>query len=185
MFWLIFGNLLWADVHLFKRVLPDMRAKLNERLGEKGAKGLVTLLLVISLIMMIQGFRQMGWDMLYHPPAWLRGIGSIFAFLGLLFFGAAHSKSRVRGLVRHPMLTGVVLWSVGHYMITGLTSGFILFTGMLIWAVTEIRLINRQEPDYTPYRDGTLKGDIRLIIITIIITAIVIAAHFWLLGRFK
>lgn len=184
MFWLIFGIIIWADVHLFKRVMPAGRRALDEALGEKAARGVIALALVISVVMIVIGFREMGWETVYTTPAWLRGIGTIFAFLGIVLLGAGHSKSRIRGILRHPMLTGVILWGIGHYMITGLLSGLILFTGMIIWAVAEIRLINKQEPEYTPYKAGTLRGDLILLAISVVVTVIVLFIHYWLIVGF-
>jgi len=50
---LIAGVLLWSGAHLFKRVLPESRAKL----GSAG-RGVVAILLVFSLVLMFLGYRQ-------------------------------------------------------------------------------------------------------------------------------
>ncbi len=184
MFWLIFGIILWADVHLFKRVMPAGRAAFDEAVGAGPARGLIALAILTSVILMGIGMARMGWETVYTPPIWLRGIGAVLTFLGVVLLGAANSKSRIRGIVRHPMLTGVILWSVGHYMITGLLSMLILSTGMLIWAIAEIRLINKQEPDFTPYEGGTQKGDLKLLAISILVTVIVLFAHIVLIKWF-
>ena len=50
MFFLIAGVLLWWAAHLFKRLAPDARASM----GDKG-KGLVAVVLVVSVILMVVG----------------------------------------------------------------------------------------------------------------------------------
>ncbi len=181
MLWLIFGIIVWADVHVFGRVVPGVRRSLGESLGENATKGIISVLLVLSIVMMVIGFRQMGADALYYPPSWLRTIAVIMNVVAVALLMSGHSKSRLRGLMRHPMLTAVIVWGVAHLMISGEWRAIILFGGMIIWAVYEIRLINKQEPDYTPYKDGTLKGDIRLAVITAIATAVIIGVHIWVL----
>ncbi len=181
MFWLIFGLIIWADVHFFKRVAPGVRDGLIKSMGDGPYRGVVAILLVISIIMMVIGFRQMEPSALYYPPTWLMPIGAAFAFAGIVFLGAANSKSHLRGLVRHNMLTGVVLWGIGHLMISGEWRAINLFGGMILWAVAQMRLINRAEPEYTPYQGGTLQGDIRLAIISIVLTAIIIGIHIWII----
>ncbi len=180
MFWLIFGLILWADVHLFRRVAPGVRSGLMNRVGEGPYKGIVALLLVISIVMMSIGFRQMGIDEIYTPPAWLGTIGFAFNIFAVILMGAANSKSRLRGLLRHPMLTGIIVWSLGHLMNAGNWRDLILFGGMIIWAVAEIRLINQQEPDYKPYKEGTLKGDVILIIAGLVLSAVIFGIHIWI-----
>ncbi len=184
MFWMILGLLVWSGVHLFKRVMPKARAFLDAKMGEKGAKGLIAILIVASVVMIIVGFKQIGWETLYVLPMWLRGIGTVFAFLGIVLMGAANSKSRIRGIVRHPMLTGIILWSAGHFMITGMLSAVVFFGGMLIWAIVEILMINKQEPTYTPYTDGTARGDVILLVASVIVTIVVLLVHYWLIVGF-
>lgn len=41
-------------------------------------------------------------------------------------------------------------------------------------------IINRAQPDYTPYGGGSTAGDIRLGVITIVIYGIISGIHTWL-----
>ncbi len=180
MFWLIFGLIIWADVHLFRRVAPSARSSVMNSVGEGPYKGIVALLLVISIVMMSIGFRQMDANPIYTPPPWLGTIGFAFNIFAVILMGAANSKSRLRGLLRHPMLTGIIVWSAGHLMNTGSLRDLILFGGMIIWAVAEIRLINQQEPNHTPYKEGTLKGDLILIAAGLLLSAVIFGIHIWI-----
>ena len=65
-------------------------------------------------------------------------------------------------------------------LVNGDTLSIILFGGLTIWALAEIVMINRAEPDYTPYEGGSLTGDIRLAVITIVIFGIIAGIHTWL-----
>ena len=52
MFLLVLGLALWALAHFFKRLLPARRAAM----GDKG-KGAVALALVVSVVLMVLGYR--------------------------------------------------------------------------------------------------------------------------------
>ena len=47
---LILGLILWTLAHFFMRLAPDMRAALSERVGEGGAKGLMSVLILASVV---------------------------------------------------------------------------------------------------------------------------------------
>jgi hypothetical protein len=55
-------------------------------------------------------------------------------------------KTAIARKMRHPMLIGVILWSVAHLLANGDWASVVLFGGMLIWAVVSIALINAQNP---------------------------------------
>jgi hypothetical protein len=95
-------------------------------------------------------------------------------------FGLGSSKSRLRKHMRHPMLTGVIVWALAHLLVNGDTASLVLFGWLAIWAVAEMILINRAEPDYTPYVGGSAAGDIRLLVITLIIYGVIAGVHTWL-----
>ena len=64
MFYLILGLVLWTAAHLFKRVAPDLRA----RMGNAG-KGLAAVGILAGLVLMIVGYRQAEFVNLWFPPA--------------------------------------------------------------------------------------------------------------------
>ncbi len=183
MLWLIFGLIIWSDVHIFKRVMPKGRAALDEAVGAKGARALIALAIVASVVMMVIGYRQMDGSGLYYPPHWLVYLAIPLDVIAVILFGAANSKSRLRGKLRHPMLTGVIVWSIAHLMVAGSWRAIILWGGMIIWSVAEIRLINQQEKNYAPYTEGSVKGDIRLVLISVVVSAVIIGIHIWILGH--
>jgi len=103
---LILGLILWVAAHFFKRVMPDARA----RLGDKG-KGLVALIIVASVVLMIVGYRGAGEIYVWSPPTWTVHIADLLMLIAVALMGLGDSKSRLRGLLRHPMLAGVRAWA--------------------------------------------------------------------------
>ncbi len=176
---LLLGLVLWTLAHIFKRVAPDLRASLRDRLG-KASNGIVALVLFASLALMIFGFRGAPHIPVYEPPTFLRHVNNLLMLGAVALFGLGNSRSRFRGALRHPMLTGAVVWAVAHLLANGDLASVLLFGWMFVWAIAQMQLINRSEPDYTPLEPGTTVGDIRLGVITLVIFAVIAGVHTWL-----
>jgi uncharacterized membrane protein len=176
---LLAGIALWWAAHLFRRLAPAARAGLQTRMGN-AAKGAVALALVVSLVLMVIGYRGSDFIPVYDPPAWTRHLNNLLMLLAVALFGLGNSKSRLRGRLRHPMLLGVVTWSVAHLAVNGDLSSLLLFGLLGLWALLEILLINRAEPRWTPYEGGSAKGDLRLAVITLVVYAVIAGIHTWL-----
>lgn len=176
---LVFGLVLWTLAHFFKRIAPGPRAALQDRMGD-ASKGVVALVIIASLALIIIGYRSAEFHPVYEPPAFLRHINNLLMLFAVALFGLGSSKSRFRGTLRHPMLTGAVVWAVAHLLANGDLASVILFGWMLLWAIAEMRLINSSEPDYTPLEAGTAAGDVKLGVITLVIFAAIAWVHSWL-----
>lgn len=172
---LILGLIIWSAVHFFKRIAPDRRAAM----GEKG-KGLVAAGIGIGLVLMIVGYRMSPEIGLYYPPAWTIHINNLLMLIAVALMGAGASKGRARSLLRHPMLTGVMVWALAHLLVNGDLASLILFGGMGIWAHAEMRLINRAEPVWERPAPGPVSGDIRLFVIALVLFAVISGIHIWL-----
>ena len=65
-------------------------------------------------------------------------------------FAADGMKTRITARVRHPQLTGFALWAFAHLLPNGDLPSFVLFGGLLVWALAEMAVINRAQPRWTP-----------------------------------
>ena len=99
---LIFGNILWIIAHTFKRLLPNFR----NSLGNAG-KGAVAFLIIISLVLMILGYRSAEYIGVWTPPQFFLHINNLMMVAAVFVFAIGHTKGRLRGRLRHPMLTSV------------------------------------------------------------------------------
>ncbi|MFC3630363.1 NnrU family protein [Paracoccus angustae] len=135
---LISGVALWWAAHLFKRVAPDRRAAL----GAKG-KGLVAVLLVLSVFLMARGYGQADGPVWWGRSPATTGINNLLVLLGFYLYAADGMGTRVTAWIRHPQLTGFSLWAVAHLLVNGDLASLILFGGLLAWALVEIVLLNR------------------------------------------
>ena len=181
MTWLILGILLWWAAHLFKRAAPAPRAALSARLGE-ASKGLFAVALLGSVVLMVIGYRSAFTGDAYVPPIWTIHVNNLLMLASVALFGVGSSKSRLRATMRHPMLTGMLVWAVAHLLVNGDWASVILFGGLGAWAVAEMVVINRAEPDYAPWEGGSRAGDIRLVAISLVVFAVISGIHV-LLGK--
>jgi uncharacterized membrane protein len=86
------------------------------------------------------------------------------------------TTGRLRGKMRHPMLTAVMIWSVAHLLANGDLASIILFGGMLAWAIGSVVLINRAEEWVRP-EPGDAKKDVLLVVITLVTFVVAAGIH--------
>lgn len=171
---LSFGVILWAAAHYFKRIAPDARAQM----GDKG-KGLVAVAIVVSLLLMIFGYRGADFIHVWSPPSWTVHLNNLMMLGAVFVYGMSATTGRLRGKMRHPQLTAVKIWAVAHLLVNGDLASIILFGGLLAWAVGSVIVINRAGPWVRP-KPGDAKKDILLVVITLVLFAVMTAIHAWL-----
>ena len=175
-FLMILGLALWIGAHFWKRLAPDNRASM----GEKG-KGIVALLTLLSIILMVIGYRGSAFVPVYDLGDGARYINNLLMLPAIALLGLGASKSRLWHEMRHPMLTGFSVWVFAHLLVNGDRDSIVLFGGLGIWSIIQMWLINRAEPNYaTKRKPGSMVGDIRLAVITVVLYAIIAGIHIWL-----
>jgi uncharacterized membrane protein len=177
---LVLGLILWTAAHLFKRVAPAARAGLATAVGEGPSKGVMALLILVSVVLMVIGYRAAPVTPVYAPPTWGIHVNNLAMFVAVLLMGAGRSKSHARAWLRNPMLTGVVVWALAHLLVNGDLASLVLFGWLGLWAVGSIALIDAQDPPWARPEPGSIAGDVRLVVIAAVIYAAITAIHAWL-----
>lgn len=176
---LILGLILWAAAHFLKRLAPEQRLSLQDRFGD-ASKGVIAAVLLFSIVLMVIGYRGAEGAVFWGRNPALTGINNLLMLLAIALLGLGSSKSQFRGHMRHPMLAGIGVWAIAHLVVNGDTASFVLFGGLAIWAMAEMFVINRAVPEYAPYEGGSREGDIRLIVITLVVYVVISVIHIWL-----
>ncbi len=169
------GLILWTWPHVMKEYTPGLRA----RIGDKTAKPLVAVVALAAIVLMVLGYRSAEYIHVYAPPAWGQHLNNLLMLFAVAMFGVGHSKSRLRRHIRHPMFVGTILWGISHLLVRGDAASVLLFGGLIVWAVLGWIVTNARR-DWDRYQNGTLAGDIRLAVITIVLYAVIVALHMWL-----
>ncbi len=182
MIWLWLGVALWSGIHFIPSLAQGMRASLIERLGETFYKIAFALGIVLSIVFMIVGWRSTAPIGIYDPPAWGAPVGSLLVLVAFILFGVAHGKTNVKRFIRHPQLTGLVIWAAGHLLANGDNRSLVLFGMLGLWAIVEMMLISRREGAWARPDPMPLTGEIRPVVAGLVIFAAFLFAHPYLFG---
>ena len=175
MVWLIAGVVLWWGAHLFKRMAPDLRAGMGDR-----GKGPVALLLLVSVVLMVIGYRAAEYVPVYTPLPGIGHLNNAAMLVAVYLYGVNGTKGTLYTRMRHPMLWGTVIWAVAHLLVNGDRASLVLFGGIGIWAVLTMILINRAGPWLRPVAGRGLKGDAMNLAGTLVLYGLIAAVHIWL-----
>lgn len=182
MIWLCLGVLLFVLPHCFRGVAPGLRKSVLERIGESPFKGIVSLVLILSVVLMIAGWRSTPPRAIYIPPHWAMPVTSVLMLIAVWLFGAAYQATRIRRYIRHPQLTGVVVWAGSHLLANGDSRSIVLFGGLGLWALIEMPLINRREGAWVRPYGAALAVEIRGILISAVIFFALVLLHPYFAG---
>ena len=172
---LILGLALWVVVHTFKRIAPGPRAAL----GNAG-KPVAAVLLLTSVVLMVLGYRAADGAVYWGPSPALVGINNLLMILAVYLYAADGAKTWLARKVRHPQLTAVKTWAVAHLLVNGDLASFVLFGGLLAWAVVSVILINRAQPVWTPPAPRPVKKEFVAVAATVVVVVGLMLIHNWL-----
>lgn len=172
---LIAGLALWTGAHFWKRLAPAGRAAW----GDKG-KGLVAVAILGGVVLMVIGYRMVDFIPVWSPPSFLTHVNNLLMLVAFFLFGISATTGRLRGSMRHPQLAAVKTWAIAHLLVNGDLASIILFGGLLAWAVGSVILINKAGPWANRPEPGGAKGDVKLVVITLVLYAVVALIHLWL-----
>ncbi len=128
------GLAVFLGVHLVPAI-PAWRNALVQRLGELRYKRYFSLVSVAGLLLLVVGYAlaERG-PQLFAPVAGARMLAPIVVPIALVLIAAANMPSRIRAVLRHPMLLGVLLWSGVHFLASGSLRASVLFGAFFVWA---------------------------------------------------
>jgi uncharacterized membrane protein len=170
---LISGLLLWSLAHLFPSAMSRTRAKVIARLGNNAYRGLFALVIVASVFMIVFGWKTAVPVALYAPPLLGSPLPVLLVLIAFILLAAAQTRTNIRRVIRHPQLTGVVIWGIAHLLSNGDSRSVTLFAAITLWSTTTILLCNR--------RDGPWKKPGPVAISSDIVTAVGGAVGFFVL----
>ncbi len=179
---LVLGILLFTGVHLVPSLAPGLRGALVQRLGENGYKGLFSLSLLLGMGLIVLGWRSTLPSLVYLPPAGLYPLALTLMVLAFLLMVISGRPSRLKQVLRHPQLTGVFLWGLGHLLVNGEQRSVLLFGALALWAVVEMIAINRRDGAWVKPGPAPWSTDLISVVITGVVVAVVIFIHPWIAG---
>lgn len=176
------GIAIFCVVHLFKAAAPTARDSVVEKLGENPYKGIFTVLILASLVMIVFGWKATIPAAVYSPPLGPGIIPSALVFVGLVLFFASQTGGHIKRLLRHPQMIGTSLWAIAHLLTNGDSRSLTLFGSLLVWALLEIVLCNRRDGPREELPAASGKADLIAVIIGGVAFALIGHFHLKLFG---
>jgi len=134
---LIFGLVLFLGMHAVT-MKRDLRARLIERFGAGGYRGLYSAVSIIGFGLLIYGYglqRAAGYTVVWEPPVWTRHLALLLNLPIFILLAVGRRPSWLLSRVKHPMLLAVKIWATAHLLANGDLGSMLLFGGFLAWAV--------------------------------------------------
>lgn len=145
---LILGLVLFLGIHVFT-TLRQPRTALIGSIGEGPYKGLYSVVAGIGLVLIVWGFsryREAGYIQIWNPPfSIFHPIALVLLWFAMVALAATYAPpSRIKSLLRHPMLVAVKAWALSHLLVNGDLGSLLLFGGLLAWAVYDRIALKRR-----------------------------------------
>lgn len=142
---LLTGIALWFVVHSLPAVAPASRSALQQKLGEQAYKGIFSLVIVGSLLLIVFGWKSAVPSAVYAPPLGPGILVSVLVLIGLILIFASQMNGHLKRVLRHPQMIGTIFWASAHLLSNGDSRSVALFGAFCAWALFEIVMINRRE----------------------------------------
>jgi uncharacterized membrane protein len=182
MAWLVLGVLLWSAAHLLKCVAIPFRQRLVDRLGPNPYQGVFSLVILGSIGLMVLGWRSTAPHPIYLPPASATWGTNVAVFVGLVLFAASGVPSNLKRWIRHPQLTGVLVFAAGHLLSNGDPRALVLFGGLGVWSIVAMIAINRRDGAWQKPEPVALTAELKPLIAAVVIFAVLFFVHPWIAG---
>jgi uncharacterized membrane protein len=180
---LVLGLVLFLGVHSTRIVADGWRGAQLARLGERGWKGLYSLVSIAAFVLLVWGYGQARQQpvVLWSPPIWTRHVAALLMLVSAVLLVAAYvPRNAIKARLHHPMLLAVKVWAVAHLLANGNLADVLLFGAFLVWAVLDFRSARRRDrAAHTVYPPGTTAGTLKALLIGVVAWAVF---AFWLHG---
>jgi uncharacterized membrane protein len=145
---LILGLVLFLGAHSTRIFAENWRQATLERLGEKGYKGVYTLVSLLGFGLMMFGFDQVRWDspVLWSPPVWAKHGAALLMLVSLVLLACVYSpRNAIKAKLHHPMVLSVKVWALAHLLANPRLADVVLFGAFLLWSVLNFRAARQRD----------------------------------------
>jgi len=157
-----FGLFVFFGSHLWTALARGQRERLIAKIGARAYRGLYSLAALAGFALIIIGWRDADASLVYTPPAFMKHLTYLFAFIALVLLASAYlPKGKIGASAKHPMLGAVKFWAFGHLLSNGEVRSIMLFGAFLAFAVID-RIVVKKRNEPTPV-SGPVRNDILVV----------------------
>jgi uncharacterized membrane protein len=183
---LILGLVLFIGIHVFT-TLRVRRAAVIGRIGEGPYKGLYSLVAAVGLVLIVWGFsryRSAGYIQVWEPPfAIFHPIALVLLWFAVVALTATYAPpSRIKSILRHPMLVAVKAWALSHLLVNGDLGSLLLFGSLLVWAIYDRISVKRRDDPGAPVVASFGRNDVIVVVVGTIAYLAIMWLHESLIG---
>ena len=177
---LILGIVIFFSIHCVP-IIPSLRNNLSSFLGDNGYKAFYSLLAFAGLGLIVYGFSIANSYPLWKPFPYSHAIAVWVMPFSFILLTASSMKTNIKRYVRHPMLTGVLIWSLTHLIANGDVRSLLLFASFGLYSLVDMLFTKKNIPE-----DSTetypVQKDITVIVIGLIVYGIGLYIHTFITG---
>ncbi|MCF6193784.1 MAG: NnrU family protein [Kangiellaceae bacterium] len=179
---LLIGLALWSGAHFVPSLAISFREQLITKHGDAKYKMIFTVLVISSIVAIVFGWRSINPVHIYVLPEWSRAITILLVLITFILFSAAHATTNIKRVIRHPQLTGLVVWSIAHLISNGDNRSLVLFGSLGVWAIIEMVLISKREGEWIKPESASIKSEILMSLKGLVIFAVFLFVHPYISG---
>lgn len=178
---ILVGLALFLVAHL-SSALPPVRSRIVARIGVNPWRGLHSLLSLAGLVIVGMNWSQAPTTALFAPAPLAIGWAPYTNTLALILFvaGGFNFPGYLRARLHHPMVIGVLIWSLTHLLANGGLRQTVLFGCFAAYSAFAlvIAVAFRKRAVLTP----KLSADLKAVAIGVIAAGAIMHGHVWLFG---
>jgi uncharacterized membrane protein len=179
---MLVGLLLFTATHLYLSLATADAERWRQKLSANGFKAVIAFKSAVGLVLIVFGWRSSQPEWLYTPGPALHSVGMALVAVAVYLFVVANRPSGIKRLLRHPQLTGVLLWCIGHLMLNGDSRSLLLFGWLGVWSVAEMLTINRRDGIWIKTAAPGFGTELITVIVAALVLGVLAYAHVWLAG---
>jgi uncharacterized membrane protein len=179
---LILGLLVFLATHVFV-TMRETRSAAIARVGMNAYRALFSIVSLVSLALIIWGYRNTPWIQVWSPPAFMRHITIGLMLLASIALVAYFIPSHIKAWLKHPLLVAAKTWAFAHLLVNGDLGSIVMFGVFLAWGVyARIAANKRGDQGFTTLPAGWTNDIIVVLLGIVIYLALGYAFHPMVIG---
>lgn len=179
---LMVGILMFTLAHLFPAAAKASRDSLSGRLGANRYQGLFALFILSSIVVIVFGWKSAQPSLVYAPVVAPGLVTSGLMLVASILFIASVMPTNLKRWIRHPQMTGTLIWSVTHLLANGDSRSIALFGCLGLWTILEMLLCSKRDGAWQKPEPVSLAKDVVFVIVGAVLFAVFAYSHRWLFG---
>ena len=137
------GLVLFFAIHAIP-LSQTARTSIVLRLGEKSFKGIFSLISIAGFAAIVIGMKNAPFEPVWSTPMWATRLTNLMMPVAFCLLVAAYVPNNFRRIVRNPMLSATLLWSLAHLLSNGDLASLLLFGSFGLFAIIDIVAVNNR-----------------------------------------